>query len=64
MIIAGFFFLFMIAVIIFVLHIAVCVWVYRDTIRRGKSQEYALLFTALVLAFPIMGIVIYFITRN
>jgi len=46
------------------LQIAVCVWGYRDSIRRGKSNEYAIVVLFGLLFFPIVGLIVYLIIRN
>jgi len=48
----------------FVLHIAVCVWSYRDAIRKGRSQEFALIVLVALLFFPVIGFIIYLLIRN
>ncbi|RAV21561.1 PLDc N-terminal domain-containing protein [Paenibacillus contaminans] len=48
----------------FVLHIALCVWGYRDSIRRGKSSEFAIIVLVGLLFFPIVGLIVYLIIRN
>ncbi|WP_106770023.1 PLDc N-terminal domain-containing protein [Paenibacillus faecalis] len=47
-----------------ILHIGICVWGYRDAKRRGKSSEYALIVLVLLLFFPIVGIIVYFLIRD
>ncbi|WP_312875672.1 PLDc N-terminal domain-containing protein [Paenibacillus planticolens] len=46
------------------LHIVLCVWAYRDSIRRGKSTEFAILILLAMLFFPILGLIVYLIIRN
>lgn len=48
----------------FILHIAICVWGFRDARRRGKSSEYALLVLLCLLFFPIVGIIVYLLIRD
>ncbi|RAV18867.1 PLDc N-terminal domain-containing protein [Paenibacillus contaminans] len=48
----------------FVLHIALCVWGYRDSIRRGRSNEYAIIVLVGLLFFPVVGLIVYLIIRN
>lgn len=50
--------------IVFMLHIASCVFVYRDCIKKRRSPEFALLAVLAVLFFPVMGLVVYLIIRN
>ena len=48
----------------FVLHIAVAVWIYRDAIQYGRTQEFALILLVAALMFPVMGPVVYWIIRK
>lgn len=57
-------FFFLVSVVFFVIHIAVCVWGYRDCRNKGRSQEFALLVLLGLLFFPIMGLIVYLIIRN
>ncbi|UVI29766.1 hypothetical protein L1F29_30895 [Paenibacillus spongiae] len=50
--------------IFFVLHIAICVWAYRDSIRRGKSSEFAIIVAVGLLFFPLVGLIVYLLIRN
>lgn len=61
-VIAGFFFL--ISLLLFVLHIVLCVWAYRDCCRRGKSQEFALIVLIGLFFFPLLGLIVYLLIRN
>ncbi|MEC0229584.1 PLDc N-terminal domain-containing protein [Paenibacillus alba] len=49
---------------LFVVHIVLCVWAYRDSIRRGKSTEFAIIILLAMLFFPIIGLIVYLIIRN
>ncbi|GGC79830.1 hypothetical protein GCM10007216_07910 [Thalassobacillus devorans] len=51
-------------VLVFVLNIVTSIWAYRDSRRKGKSQEYALLILIGTLFFPVIGLIIYLIIRN
>ncbi|MFG6119172.1 MULTISPECIES: PLDc N-terminal domain-containing protein [Thalassobacillus] len=51
-------------VLVFVLNIITSIWAYRDSRRKGKSQEYALLILIGTLFFPVIGLIIYLIIRN
>lgn len=62
MLLIGFFFL--LSIVLFVIHIAICVWGYRDAIRKGKSQEFALIVLLGLLFFPVMGFIVYLLIRN
>lgn len=62
MLIVAFFFLLSIA--LFIIHIAICVWGYRDAVRMGKSQEFALIVLLGLLFFPVMGFIVYLLIRN
>jgi CDP-diglyceride synthetase len=52
------------AVILFVLHIILCVWAYRDCMERNRSQEYALIVLLLLFFFPIAGLIVYLLIRD
>ncbi len=54
----------LIGLVLFILHIALSVWVYRDAVKRGKTQEYALIVLVLTLVFPVMGPVVYLLIRD
>ncbi|WP_341866034.1 PLDc N-terminal domain-containing protein [Paenibacillus ferrarius] len=45
-------------------HIVLCVWAYRDSIRRGKNTEFAIIILLAMLFFPIIGLIVYLIIRN
>jgi uncharacterized membrane protein YhaH (DUF805 family) len=49
---------------LFAAHIALCVWAYRDCLRRGKSTEFAIIILLAMLFFPIIGLIVYLIIRN
>ncbi|NHW36097.1 hypothetical protein GQF04_16050 [Paenibacillus aceris] len=57
------FFLF-ISFALFLVHIVLCVWAYRDCIRRGKSAEFAIIILLAMLFFPLIGLIVYLIIRN
>jgi uncharacterized membrane protein YhaH (DUF805 family) len=57
-------FFLLLSIVLFVVHIAICVWGYRDAIRKGKSQEFALIVLLGLLFFPVMGFIIYLLIRN
>lgn len=57
------FFLFL-SFIFFIIHVAICVWAYRDAIRKGKSQEFALIVIVGLFFFPILGLIVYLLIRN
>lgn len=63
LLVGGMFVLFFVAGM-FVLHIVECVWSYRDAIRRGYSQEFALLVLLGVLFFPLIGLIVYLLIRR
>ncbi|SMF91051.1 hypothetical protein SAMN05661091_5334 [Paenibacillus uliginis N3/975] len=48
----------------FILHIAICVWGFRDARRRGRSSEYALLVVLGLLFFPVVGVIVYLLIRD
>ncbi|WP_028561173.1 PLDc N-terminal domain-containing protein [Paenibacillus pinihumi] len=57
-------FLLLFVFIPFVLHIAICVWTYRDALRNGRSSEFAFLALLAVMFFPVFGFIVYLIIRN
>jgi hypothetical protein len=59
-----FIFGFIFILFLFVLHIIACVWAYRDSIRRGKSTEFALIVLLAILFFPVIGLILYLLIRN
>lgn len=54
----------LIPLLLFGLHIAICVWGYRDAQARGRSSEYALLIVLGLLFFPVVGLIVYLLIRN
>jgi len=52
------------SVILFVLHVAICVWAYRDCTRKGRSPEFALLVLIGLFFFPVLGLIVYLLIRN
>lgn len=62
---AGLFIVFLLfGLLLLVLNIVTSIWAYRDAIRKGRSQEYALVVLIGTLFFPILGLIIYLIIRN
>jgi uncharacterized membrane protein YhaH (DUF805 family) len=55
---------FLMSIVFFVLHIALCVWAFRDCRRRGKNTEMALVVMAGLFFFPVMGLIVYVLIRN
>ncbi|WP_128895198.1 hypothetical protein [Longirhabdus pacifica] len=55
---------FIISIVLFIINILTSVWAYRDSLRKGKSKEYAILILVATIFFPILGIIIYLIIRN
>lgn len=52
------------ALLLSLLHIVLSIWAYRDCLRRGKSQEYAIVVLFGMLFFPLMGLIVYLVIRN
>ncbi|QJC54266.1 hypothetical protein HGI30_07880 [Paenibacillus albicereus] len=46
------------------LHVALCIWAFRDARERGYSSEFALLVLIALLFFPIVGLILYLIIRE
>ncbi|MCM3746960.1 hypothetical protein M3223_06280 [Paenibacillus pasadenensis] len=61
--IIGLFFL-LISLLFFAVHIAICVWGYRDAKSRGCSNELGLLVMIALLFFPVIGLIVYLLIRN
>jgi hypothetical protein len=62
---AGLFVAFIIfGLLLLLLNIITSIWAYRDAIRKGRSQEYALIVLIGTLFFPILGFIIYLVIRN
>ncbi|WP_366414849.1 PLDc N-terminal domain-containing protein [Paenibacillus sp. GP183] len=51
-------------VLLSLLHIVICIWSYRDCLRRGKSKEYAFIVLFGLLFFPIIGLIVYLVIRK
>ncbi|PRO65510.1 hypothetical protein C6I21_09960 [Alkalicoccus urumqiensis] len=49
---------------IFLLNIFTSIWAYRDSLRLGRSREYALVVLIGTLFFPILGLIVYLIIRS
>ncbi|WP_123040030.1 PLDc N-terminal domain-containing protein [Cohnella candidum] len=49
---------------LFILHIAICVWAFRDCRRRGRSAEFALIVLIGLFFFPVLGLIVYLLIRN
>lgn len=49
---------------LFIVHIAICVWAYRDCMRKGRSPEFALLVLIGLFFFPFLGLIVYLLIRN
>jgi hypothetical protein len=52
------------ALLLSLLHIVICIWAYRDCLKRGKSQDYAVLVLFGLLFFPVIGLITYLVIRN
>ena len=58
------FFFLLFSLALFVAHIAVCVWAFRDCTRRGRSPEFALLVLIGLFFFPVLGFIVYLLIRS
>lgn len=47
-----------------ILNVITSIWAYRDSIRKGKSKDYAIIVLIGTLFFPILGLIVYLIIRN
>ncbi|MBB6677179.1 PLDc N-terminal domain-containing protein [Cohnella lubricantis] len=59
-----FVFFLLLSVILFIIHIVICVWAYRDCMKKGRSPEFALLVLIGLFFFPVMGLIVYLLIRN
>jgi uncharacterized membrane protein YhaH (DUF805 family) len=57
-------FFFLLSIAFFIIHIAICVWAYRDSRRKGKSPEFALIVLIALFFFPVLGLIVYMLIRN
>ncbi|GIO00512.1 PLDc N-terminal domain-containing protein [Brevibacillus laterosporus] len=46
------------------LNILISIWAYRDSRSRGNSKEFSLIVLIALLAFPIIGLLIYLVIRR
>jgi hypothetical protein len=49
---------------LFILHIFICIWAYRDALTRTGRQNTALLVLIAMIFFPVIGIIVYFVIRQ
>ncbi|MFB9328485.1 PLDc N-terminal domain-containing protein [Paenibacillus aurantiacus] len=56
--------LFFVSFLLFIVHIMLCVWAFKDARRRGRSPEFALLVLLAILFFPILGLIVYLFIRE
>lgn len=54
----------LLGLILLALNIITSIWAYRDSLRKGKSKEFALIVLIGTLFFPVVGIIVYLIIRN
>lgn len=57
-------FVFIFGLLLSLVHIVLSIWAYRDALKRGKSQEYAIIVLFGLLFFPVMGLIVYLVIRN
>lgn len=55
---------FVIGISLLILNIATSIWAYRDAIKNGRSQEFAIIVLVATLFFPIIGFIVYLFIRN
>jgi hypothetical protein len=60
----GFLIVALIGLGLLILNIITSIWAYRDALRKGKSNEYAIIVLIGTLIFPILGLIVYVIIRN
>jgi hypothetical protein len=56
--------LFMIPAALFVFHIALIVWAFRDANERYQDRTIAWILAAVLFWFPIVGIIVYLVVRK
>lgn len=56
--------LFMIPAALFVLHIALIVWAFRDANERYQDQAIAWIIAAVLFFSPMIGIIVYLLVRR
>lgn len=54
----------LIGFLLFIIHIMICIWGYRDARRLGRSPEFALLILLGLLFFPVVGLILYLLIRR
>ncbi|MCA1012602.1 PLDc N-terminal domain-containing protein [Halobacillus halophilus] len=50
--------------LLLILNIVTSIWSYRDSRRKGRSPEFAIMVLLGTLFFPVIGLVIYLVIRN
>ncbi|MGP4075036.1 PLDc N-terminal domain-containing protein [Halobacillus sp. K22] len=50
--------------LLLVLNIITSIWAYRDSRRKGRSPEFAILILLGTLFFPLIGLIVYLVIRN
>jgi uncharacterized paraquat-inducible protein A len=55
---------FLISIFIFIVHIVICIWGFRDALRRTGRQEMAILVLIAMFVFPLLGPIVYLFIRN
>jgi hypothetical protein len=53
-----------ISLFIFIIHIAICIWAFKDASRRTGRQDIAFLVLLAVFFFPLLGSIVYLFIRN
>jgi len=56
--------LFLIPAFLFVIHIALMIWAFRDASERYQDSRVAWIITAVLFWFPILGIIVYMFVRK
>ncbi|ASF41473.1 hypothetical protein CEH05_08875 [Halobacillus halophilus] len=50
--------------LLLVLNIVTSIWSYRDSRRKGRSSEFAIMVLLGTLFFPVIGLIVYLVIRN
>ncbi|MBM7572206.1 hypothetical protein [Aquibacillus albus] len=50
--------------ILFLLNVITSIWAYKDSLKKGKSKEYAIIVLIGTLILPILGLIVYLIIRS
>jgi hypothetical protein len=55
---------FLFSICMFIVHIVICIWGFRDALSRTRRQEIAILVLIAMFVFPLLGPIVYLFIRN